>query len=584
MVTKEKSIKGLLVSKIKELISQLEDDLFLFGKSRKHILRGIFNILEELLLESYQITEFLERLKTLSGYFFYIKDKINFLSKLAIYYWKTNNEAESLNIIDKCLSLSHELSEFKDRSEAILSIISGIIKMGKIDIGNELVIELLNLAESLSIFDRIILYSRLGVIISNYDVGKGDSLVMYSRDLIDKLDYSRDRARALIIVARSLLEISKDRENQRIARNWLSEALRLLDYFDEVDYIDLISESIGDIFLISSTKASQLVSEIINLTRPNKFGFEKLLTILEKLYEARAEDLGDRVRRIILNRLNKSSLITPEEKLLYLSRLAACDALIDTYLANYTGKIIMNSLSRKLSKISQDSINTLLKTIKWFSNIDMQNSFIFYTIATSSSNRSENLRNMIDIYMMFSDIFPKTILQKVIELYENVLENNNDCTSCLTELLSIIIKLSNNYERYVREAIKIAMKINNAVISLKMIADIAKYLHIKNPTWADELIDYCLEETNSMDPIEAAKILIHMSERIAKENSDKAKDILKNAIRMLEKNHERKEVPELLSIISKKMRDSFGDIGWARQLELLSNEMKAKKRKFFKHQ
>jgi len=586
-VAREKTLRGLLSSKTKELLSDIEDDIIVFGRFRKHVLRGLFNVLDELILDGYDVSKFLDRLLSLSSNILLARDKIDFLTRLLNLYKKIGKEEIAIRLIDECLSILPEIYDIQEKYDALLMILSSAIKISDSGFVDRILDDAMKFIDSLPIFYRINVFARLGEIIAQYDAGKGDSLINYGREIIDKLDYSYEKAGALIILAKSLLNVSKDKENYRIARNWLTEAFRLIEFLDESEYVLFIARYIGDIYVVSPSKAIQLVSEIINLTRPNEFGFKTLLTALEKLYEVRAEELSERIRKIFLYRLNKVQSMSIDEKLIYLTRLANCDSIVDFYMANYLGKTIFKLLSNRLSRPKSIKIDALLEAIKHYANLDLYNAHIFFTMLVKSIiptiENSRQLSNVMKIYYEFRFVFPKIILEKTLELYNKIKENGESLISFIPNVLGIIISIDPNYRRYIRETITLLSSLDEIESKVLLIASLAQKLYVKDKAWSNELLDFCIEELSALEHSKMIKIIIKISDLIHNINKNKAKELLKLAIRLLEENPSINNGSELLSIISRKMRENFGDNGWARQLELLANELKSKRNKFFKH-
>lgn len=585
-MAKEKTLRGLLSSKTGELLSEIEDDISLFGRFRKHVLRGVLNILDELILDGYNVSRFLDNLLSLSDNILIDKDRIYFLAKLSNLYKRIGREDIAIKLIRESLTISLELNSLREKYDALLTILSSAIDVMDSNSIERIINDVMGIIDLLPIFDRISVLSRLGEIIAKYDAGKGDALINYGRDLVEKLDYSYEKAGAIIILAKSLLNVSKDKENYRIARNWLVEAFRLIEFLDESEYVSFVARYIGHIYVVSASKASQLVLEIINLTRPNEFGFRILLMALEKLYEAGADELSQRIRRIFLRRLNKVQSISVDEKLIYLVKLAKCDSIADAYMANYMSKIIFKMLSERLSHLNSIKINAILEALKHYADLDIHNAHIFTTMIIKSFiptvDKEKQLASILRIYHNFKFAFPKVILEKTLELYTKIKERKGSFIDFIPDVLGIIISIEPNYREYVREALMLLSDLKEVRSRVLAIANLAQKLYARDPVWANELLDFCIEEISELDHSKMIEIIIEISDIIYDVNNDKAKELLKLAIRILEENHELNNGPELLSVISKKMRDYFGDVGWARQLELLANELKSKRSKFFK--
>ncbi len=581
-------LRGILSGKVNELLSDIEGDLLIFGKARDHVLRGLFNILDELFLDGYDISKYLAKLRELSASIILAKDKIRFLTRLLIAYNKIGHDDVARELLDEVLTYLQDIVDSKEKLEIYLTVIKSASMLSESNIVNKLMDDLLKYSDSLPLINKIYVLAKLGEIVSYYDAGKGDALINYGRDLIDKLDYSYEKASALIHVARSLLSVSRDKENVRVARNWLSEAFRLIESLDESEYITFIARFIGDISIISKSKAIQLISEVINLTRPNEFGFETLLLMLRSLYESKMEDLADRVRKIFLYRLDRAQSFSIDKKIIYLAKLANCDSIVDSYLAKYVGKIVFKLLSNRMSKPKSIDTALILEAIKHYSYLDLYNAHIFFTIIIKpllrSANSPEQLSRVLDIYYEYKFIFPKIILKDSVELFNNIIiKEKSELVEFIPTILGIIISIDNNYEQYVRRAVGFLNALKEPEKKALLLAMVARNLYKRNPVWANELIDFCIEELSYLEFSEMIRMMIRVSDIIHETNKQKAKELLKSAIRILEEKPDIEDAPELIFIISRKMRTNFGDNGWARQLELLANEWRAKRDRSLRH-
>ena len=575
-------LRGLLSRKLRSLIKTLEEDVGFFGRSRIHVWRGIFTILDELLLENIPIESFLDKIKDLSMQLMLPKEKAISLGHLAYYYRRIGKNDTARNLLVSAINLAYQIHDIEERYHVLATIADYAFRSEYIDLGEKIVDMVLNESSSLDTLSRVFIISKLGKALARYDVGRGDSLVSLALCLAEKCEYTEDIAKGLMRTARTLVEISKDNENVRIAKNWVGKALRALESLDFESQVKVLTEVIGDIFIVSANKAFQIINDVIYSTRSDRFGIEILVKALESAALVKAEDIISRILDVLWIRLQRTTMLNNLEKLSLISHFESFNRFLDTYRADFVARRLSEMLGNAINSVKTDAdFDNMLDAIRWYAELNLHDAYVHFMVLLNSKykNRLEKnaVKKIIEIYKRFTNVFPKAILNETKMIYKTVVSRReNYMYQMIPEMLDIIVTLDNEYDIIVRDSIKLGDLMENKHDRILYLSRIAAALFASNSIWASELLDYCLEEMEELEDIAKAQTLVEISEIISDKNPQKGKELLRNAIRILEKQHNSQKAAKLLLMISQKMREIFEDPSWARQIEMLAREIQRK--------
>ena len=578
------ALRGLLVRKLNTLLRVLEDDLKTFGRSREHVWRGIFNIMDELLLEQTDIKKFLNKLTKLIDFIFDLQEKAYYMAVLAYFYSRIGNKEKSMSLFSEAYSIADHI-ENKIKSAKVKSrIILKIFESKLFDFGEKLVDNLLNTLSQLPLLTQIDIISLVGFALSKYDVGRGDSLVSYARRLVQECETVDCKVKGLVKCARRLVQISDDVENIRIAKNWISEALRELENVDYDTWLAIISEIVGDVYIVNKGKAFQIVGEIIDSTRINQFGLKILIKCLRSLAKVKADDLFNRTLEITIGRINRSSKLTKAEKIFLVTKSESLNRYIDTYKADFAAKQLSKIIIREINQIkNKRKLLDLLKALRYLAELDLNESYIQFLLILNTMFRNrlaeENIVKVLRIMKKFIRVFPVALIKEIEVIYDAMKNVESPNITALLLLNEIFASINHHYyKELTRYLMKLSEKMSRKD-KIVMLAKIAAILYKRDDPWAEQIIDYTMEELNALRLITRAQLLIEISEILAKKNPEKGKELLKSALKILERKSENEKTIKLLFIISRKMKNLYGDENWARQIEILAREIQRKRKK-----
>jgi len=567
-------------------LGALRSDITIFGRSRVHIWRGVFNLLEEVSFEGIDVSPWLSELRGFIPLLFLVEEKINALNKVSLFYHKYAKKSEEAY---------HVLLESYEQVESIRSTVRRCLYLTEIadyafqcgfnELGERIIDEILNYLIAISSpYDRALILINSGVALAKYDVGRGDSLIMSAVELAERCGDSTCYAKVLGRAASSLISISDDNENVRIAKNWFGKAFRIIYDFNIEMQLSLLAEIIGDVAIWNESKALELFQSLITKIKPDKFGIEIMLKAAKSLVRSDSDDLLSKVLNWLETRIPKSQFISKYEQLYYFVKTEAFYRYVDSYKVRFILKYIVDYIENALIGVKKSTDKELLKeTIKKLAELDLEdayNSFKKFMISECDkcSSPLKLYNKKIEFLLDFKDVFPKQILQEAIGLLREI---NNSPREYKIDLLPKQIPLFQYSERDFKNAAKCALalydEISNKLEKIRYFSRVCSAIISVDPNWGRVLIEYALEEIENLSKVDKAQALIFLSEQIYPCDAGLSRRILRDAIKTVE-SCEEERAAELMLEISKKAKNLFGDDGWARQIEILAHEMRRKKR------